>query len=260
MIPHNNIACNNAFLPIHSSTTLGYGGLHALAHDLDQPSYGPTQSYPQAADSICRYPGCFATFPTLWQLVQHSDVHLVTPLPGSISMSDIGIHGSMAMSDGPFNHDVVSNSMLPPLPVSYAPYTPVVHDGLGSSPSMATPGATTMTNFLPTSPAYDGNTAQDISNTTTAASLPLPPPASVPSTSPSTPTGPESRYACSHPGCSTSCGRPGDLRRHAKKHVGGPKPHDCPAPGCPRKGVNGFERSDKMRSHYSVCSRRMRRA
>ena len=209
---------------------------------------------------MCGYPGCFAIFPTRWQLDLHSAVHPVTPLPGSISMSNIGIHSSLAMFDGPFSHDVVPSSMLPSLPVSYAPYTPVVHDGLGSYPSMATPGASTIPNFSPTSRAYDGNTTHDISNITTAASLPLPPPASVASTSASTPSGPESRYACSHPGCSTTCARIGDLRRHVKNHVGGPKPHDCPTPGCPRKGVNGFERSDKMRTHYGVCSRRMRRA
>ncbi|KAL8837354.1 MAG: hypothetical protein Q9176_005772 [Flavoplaca citrina] len=179
------------------------------------------------------------------------DMHAGAADARSTSLFNIGTHGSMAMFDGPFNHDVVPSSMLSPLPVSYAPYTPVVHDGLGNYPSMATPGASTITDYLPTSPAYDGNT--------TTPDPPFTPATPIPSTSPSTPSGPGSRYACSHPGCSTTFARIGDLRRHAKKHVGGPKPHDCPAPGCPRKGVNGFERSDKMRAHYGVCSRRVRR-
>lgn len=210
---------------------------------------------------MCRYPGCFAIFPTQWQLDQHSEVHLATPLPVPTYLPTIGFNGSIAMSTDQSNHHTAMNGLMPdPHKFGNNSYGQAVQDPW-SYPAMATPGAPTTATFMH-SPhtydphTYDGTSPQDLGNPNLGG-LPLPPTSLGPSTTPSTSSGTENRYACSFPGCTTSCARPGDLRRHAKKHAPGPK-LDCPTHGCPRKGVNGFDRGDKMRSHHAMCSRRVR--
>ncbi|KAI4165086.1 MAG: hypothetical protein LQ342_001363 [Letrouitia transgressa] len=60
------------------------------------------------------------------------------------------------------------------------------------------------------------------------------------------------RLTCDHPGCGKGFGRQGDLIRHARDHKDGPKEYDCPAPNCRRKGADGFNRFDKLKSHLSA--------
>ena len=55
---------------------------------------------------------------------------------------------------------------------------------------------------------------------------------------------------CLYPGCWLRFHDLTDLRRHIRKHREGPRAFNCPAPGCPRKGENGFYRKDKMKDHY----------
>ena len=205
---------------------------------------------------MCEYKGCFAIFPTQWQLDQHSEVHPATPMPVPTHLPTIGFNGSIAMSTDQSNHPIAMNG-LPSAPYvsGHNSYSQAVQDPW-SYPAMATPGAPTTATFMHRPHTYDGTSPQYLGNPNPGG-LPLPPTSLAPSTTPSTPSGAENRYACSFPGCTTSCARLGDLRRHAKKHAPGPK-LDCPTPGCPRKGVNGFDRGDKMRSHHAVCSRRVR--
>lgn len=252
-IYHNSTPYTNAFLPNHATNKVHYGESHSITHGFDHPSYGGPQSYHPAADVMCGYRGCFAIFPTQWHLDQHSEVHLTTPLPVSTHLSNYDVNGSRAMFTDQGNHDVAMNSPLSAPPVDYNSYRQAVHDPW-SYPTMATPGAAITAGFMPTPHAYNGTNPQDMGNTI-AGGLPLPPT----SLAPSMPSGTETRYACSFPGCNITCARPGDLRRHTQMHAAGPKRHNCPTPGCPRKGLNGFDRSDKMRSHHSVCSRRVGR-
>lgn len=206
---------------------------------------------------MCGYRGCFAIFPAQWQLDQHSEVHLTTPLHVSTHLFNYDVNGSMDMFIDQSNHNVAMNGLLSAPPVGNNSYGQTVHDPW-SYPTMATPGAATTAGFMPTPHAYNGTNSQDIGNTN-AGGLPLPPISLGPSSTASTPSGTETRYRCSFPACTTTCARPSDLRRHTQMHAAGPKRHDCPTPGCPRKGLNGFDRSDKMRSHHSVCSRRVGR-
>ncbi|CAO1602176.1 hypothetical protein XANCAGTX0491_005806 [Xanthoria calcicola] len=241
---------NRAFDTIHC------GGPHSVTHGFDHPSYGGLQAYHPATDLMCRYPKCFAIFPTQWQLDQHSEVHLATPLPVPSFVTNIGFNGSITMPTHQSDHELAMNGLMPePHMFGNNLYSHAVQDPW-SYPAMATPGAPTNATFMHRPHTYNDTSPQNLGNPNPGG-LPLPPTSLAPSTTPSTPSGTENRYACSFPGCTTSCARPGDLRRHARKHVTGPK-LDCPTPGCPRKGVRGFDRGDKMRSHHAVCSRRVR--
>ncbi len=128
------------------------------------------------------------------------------------------------------------------------------HDDAWNYPTTAAPGPIITSPFMPMSPAYSGSISQDL-NDTTAGWLSLPPTTPALSTTASTTLGAEVRYACNFPGCAVSCARSADLVRHTQKHAAGPKRHDCPTPGCSRKGLNGFDRSDKMRNHLKACGR-----
>ena len=57
-------------------------------------------------------------------------------------------------------------------------------------------------------------------------------------------------YACSHGKCKETLKHWRDFKRHSKAHCIRPELFDCGAPGCDRKGVNGFPRKDKMRDHW----------
>lgn len=58
-------------------------------------------------------------------------------------------------------------------------------------------------------------------------------------------------WYCRHEGCNSSFFYRSDLRRHEKIHADGPRPYDCYADGCKRKGNNGFARPDKLREHVA---------
>ena len=256
--PDGSIAftSSEASLPIQAFDTFHHGGPHSVNHGFDHHSYGGLQAYHPATDLMCRYPGCFAIFPTPWQLDQHSEVHLANPMPVPTHLPTVGSNGSIAMSTDQSNHPIAMNGLPSASYVSgHNSYSQSVQDPW-SYPAMATPGAPTTATFMHRPHTYDGTSPQYLGNPNRGG-LPLPPTSLAPSTTPSTPSRAENRYACSFPGCTTSCTRPSDLHRHAKKHVPGPK-LDCPTPGCHRKGVDGFHRRDKMRSHHAVCSRRVR--
>ena len=67
---------------------------------------------------------------------------------------------------------------------------------------------------------------------------------------------PQKEFACTFGDCNSSFDLKEDLLRHVsrtKKHqTAESQTHPCPAPGCPRKGVRGFLRKDKMREHFST--------
>jgi hypothetical protein len=71
-------------------------------------------------------------------------------------------------------------------------------------------------------------------------------PASIPAGRPPTTTQ-GVRHECSV--CRMTFSRPSDLKRHALKHLPGPKRFSCPSTGCKRQGEDGFERKDKLKSH-----------
>ncbi|KAL8909947.1 MAG: hypothetical protein Q9171_004740 [Xanthocarpia ochracea] len=119
-------------------------------------------------------------------------------------------------------------------------------------PIMATPGAPSM----PTSYAYGNNTAISIGGNAMGIGYPFPATTPEASTSASTPTAnkiPPGRFPCSFHGCTTTCARLTDLERHMMIHKPGPKQFNCPNAGCPRKGVNGFDRKDKRDLHQKTC-------
>ncbi|KAI4166609.1 MAG: hypothetical protein LQ343_007904 [Gyalolechia ehrenbergii] len=60
----------------------------------------------------------------------------------------------------------------------------------------------------------------------------------------------DGRFACAV--CGKTCARRRDLRRHELKHKPGTKVFDCPKPDCVRKGLQGFDRKDKMISHMKI--------
>ena len=60
------------------------------------------------------------------------------------------------------------------------------------------------------------------------------------------------RHYCPHPGCGASVKHVADLSRHMKKHQDGPKEYDCPIRDCPRQGLRGFARKDKLNDHLKA--------
>jgi hypothetical protein len=91
---------------------------------------------------------------------------------------------------------------------------------------------------------------QESHYSTTSSSFLDPPP--FPSTpSPSSPatssTSSPERHPCNH--CSRAFKRPGDLKRHEKKHFPGQMTFHCWQPGCDRNRLKGFYRRDKLRDH-----------
>ena len=57
-------------------------------------------------------------------------------------------------------------------------------------------------------------------------------------------------YRCPSEGCKKTFKHMKDLTRHSKNHCLEAERIDCAAPGCDRKGNNGFHRMDKMKDHY----------
>jgi len=61
----------------------------------------------------------------------------------------------------------------------------------------------------------------------------------------------EYRHACDK--CTASFKRPGDLRRHYRKHFPETRVFSCSAPGCDKTGENGFYRRDKLMHHLRTA-------
>ena len=72
-----------------------------------------------------------------------------------------------------------------------------------------------------------------------------------PSDSTGLPTTAAKPFYCGHEGCNSSFFHYGDLNRHEKIHVDGPRPYNCYDDGCNRKGNNGFTRLDKLGEHVA---------
>ncbi|KAL8801411.1 MAG: hypothetical protein Q9182_004475 [Xanthomendoza sp. 2 TL-2023] len=211
---------------------------HTFGH---HPENSQTFKYTASNQGLifsCSFPGCYADFFYQDLLHEHAKVHsnaLWYRFTNSPTSSGYGIpQYGMASS-----HDD-------------SPNAPGFHGDLPSypsNPSMSAPTATVLPVLMPESDAYMG-----VGNTAAGGS-PYPTASLKTNTLPSTPTGTtKTRYPCSFPGCNTTCARQADLRRHLLKH--GPRQWDCPAPGCSRKGANGFARKDKLVDHYKLCSER----
>ncbi len=56
-------------------------------------------------------------------------------------------------------------------------------------------------------------------------------------------------FPCGVPDCEQAFGRKSDLDRHLKSHQSGPRTYSCIAEGCPRRGMKGFWRLDKLKDH-----------
>ena len=67
-------------------------------------------------------------------------------------------------------------------------------------------------------------------------------------------------YTCVHLGCHKKYTRRPDMLRHAKVHDPNATRLDCSFSGCPRKGRQGFPRSDKLLAHERAHRRAMQKA
>ncbi|KAL8910956.1 MAG: hypothetical protein Q9172_007760 [Xanthocarpia lactea] len=56
-------------------------------------------------------------------------------------------------------------------------------------------------------------------------------------------------FPCGVPDCDKAFVRRSDLYRHLKSHQSGPRTYNCLADGCPRRGMKGFWRQDKLKDH-----------
>ncbi|KAL8799562.1 MAG: hypothetical protein Q9182_005801 [Xanthomendoza sp. 2 TL-2023] len=59
----------------------------------------------------------------------------------------------------------------------------------------------------------------------------------------------EKNFVCDVPDCDKAFAKNGDLTRHLNSHKTGPRTYGCLAPRCPRKGMKGFWRLDKLKDH-----------
>ncbi|KAL8646230.1 MAG: hypothetical protein Q9210_006256 [Variospora velana] len=57
------------------------------------------------------------------------------------------------------------------------------------------------------------------------------------------------KFRCLDEDCDKTFSRESDMLRHWGSHRSGPKAYDCPANRCPRTGMKGFWRSDKLKAH-----------
>lgn len=138
------------------------------------------------------------------------------PQPRHLDLITPDVYGRFVegLSTGTFNDTIAAAAM----------YTPQSNPSAGHE-DHSIDGAAVGGNPLPTSPSSVSPTSLSLSG----------------------------RFHCSHQGCTTSCARPADLRRHALKHSAGARAFGCPNAGCPRKGSRAFDRKDKMLSHSKVC-------
>jgi hypothetical protein len=79
--------------------------------------------------------------------------------------------------------------------------------------------------------------------------LPPPTPKTPSPSSPSLATSPSSNSPHSCSICSATFKRPGDVKRHEKKHFPAQIAYHCWEVGCERNGMKGFYRRDKLRDH-----------
>ncbi|KAL8682363.1 MAG: hypothetical protein Q9186_001553 [Xanthomendoza sp. 1 TL-2023] len=59
----------------------------------------------------------------------------------------------------------------------------------------------------------------------------------------------EKKFVCDVAECNKAYSRYADMTRHLDSHKTGPRAHDCVASRCPRKGMKGFWRLDKLKDH-----------
>lgn len=167
-----------------------------------------------AAAYSCLYPGCEApAFLDEVALDQHMQQHYP---PYSLP------HGHDALP-----HNAITPNAYYGATIPSAPYHEHFTSFYDQPPAPAVPNL-----------AFSTSTGL-ASNTPTTHRYPGSPPAS-------------KRYYCSYPSCDVSVKNAADLTRHAKKHQDGPKEHDCPIRGCPRYGVRGFARNDKLNDHLKA--------
>ncbi|KAL8817452.1 MAG: hypothetical protein Q9223_003719 [Gallowayella weberi] len=187
-------------------------------------------------DLMCPYPKCFATFPQRWMVHLHFEVHLNTNRSTSIP---VGIPKDSVAIYRPASAFTTNAS----------PHARGFYDHDQDIPSEAITG-TSNTALMP---VYTNNSMVEGHAEASGSSPTM---TSGTSTPGSTPTGTNPPFPCRYPGCSITCGRRGDLRRHELVHAPGPKRYDCPNLGCLRKGRKGFDRMDKMLSHHKVHRQR----
>ncbi|KAL8720569.1 MAG: hypothetical protein Q9225_002588 [Loekoesia sp. 1 TL-2023] len=216
----------------------------------------------------CDYPGCYAKFDNQWVLNEHSKVHTNNSIPqDGAFVSHGGIDNPLAMfPEGPVN---TNNQTTYGQPVSYGGIDNVLgtFSGVPVNPYGQTmygqPAPASAANMVDTVPQpaftlrsvlpHDNVSFETAGAVTSKTLVPESPYGTSASIQP--PTG---GFRCSYPGCNTTCARHGDLHRHGLIHALGTKAFECPKPGCPRKGTNGFQRKDKMLSHVKVCQGRAR--
>ncbi|KAL8764680.1 MAG: hypothetical protein Q9209_007940, partial [Squamulea sp. 1 TL-2023] len=252
---HNSTTDTDTVHPGYAAHTLHNGGLYPIPHGFGDLSYGDPQSSQYVPDLLCRFPGCPPSFAEQRMLYEHLKVHVNTSESLAIGLPSCNVGSSAAPLINPLSHDVALNGLPAAPPIDNDPYGQSFQEYYQCSPFSTAPTATTSAGIMPTSYAYDENMLLDVGNATASGSLDSTTPLET-STSASTPTWTNDRLPCSFPGCKTTCARAGDLRRHMLKHGPGPKQFVCPTSGCSRVGVKGFDRKDKMLSHYKVCSGR----
>ncbi|KAL8900737.1 MAG: hypothetical protein Q9207_005551 [Kuettlingeria erythrocarpa] len=215
----------------------------------------------------CPYPRCFGGFYSQQLLDEHFKIHT----NHAESMGLFGVHanrqGMVAVGGVHVNHQeaMYVNNIGYNNPISGLPATQY------QNPGFSTPGA--YSHFAQT--PLVGNL--DYTVTATPASPPRPAPqanqtsyatvGAVGEGAPRQPIPPSSSASASSPGgrhlcleCNKTFSRNGELKRHALKHKPGPRRWECETPGCHRKGLEGFDRKDKMRDHSKVCRARANRA
>ncbi|KAL9004299.1 MAG: hypothetical protein Q9188_002880 [Gyalolechia gomerana] len=224
----------------HASDMHGaLGGARISSIDIgtyQAPSGSVTDGFEQDGTKIldrcaCPYPGCYAIFDTQWKLDTHAQVHFSNATP--YHSGSIGFEGDLN-HPGTFPYD--------PLGINY-------HNMYWSPTPGAAPaffGIQEQTYPSTTMPFYDNFALHDNNVMTNNPSAPLPGDGEPP-----LPAMSDGRFACAV--CGKTCTRRGDLRRHELKHMPGTKVFDCPKPDCVRKGLQGFDRKDKMISHMKVC-------
>jgi hypothetical protein len=165
----------------------------------------------------------------------------IMPVASGDQFSRAFIAPSLASVDSIFpNYNTVVN-YDEQFDASFQPYNLIGSYGIGDFDSFE--------NFPSTATTVSGMNGYantDIQTTVSAFdSLPLPP-AGI------TPPAPRAdinakRLMCPRTGCTTTFARPGDLRRHTRKHL--KHEYHCPVDNCDRKGDKAFYRRDKLLDH-----------
>lgn len=230
----------------YRQSTSGYidDSLHHPFHDTaeSEETHQSSGELARVLSYDCQHEGCYAFFPSQRMLNKHSKVHTGNSLPQDGVLLNLPGNDSGL---GAFPYEPVAMNARDP------------YGRLALAMDGSLPDATLAPEASQGVLRHDKSSSR--SNTDAVVSREIreiasTPPNAVPAIDPL----PNNRLTCSHPGCNTTCARPGDLRRHLQKHVDGPKAFECPKEGCPRKGAKGFNRKDKMMDHAKVCQGRAR--